>query len=126
MTPEQAFSRRIKKFLSEQPESNASKTIRQMEQLNPHFTSYYGLFDELAYKLGIGMIAAEIVNRNYKTIGYIPSIKYYPDNLLDEEPRTKPLISESSPLSLNKCHEYLAKEVLYRIMRVPDLGIIFN
>lgn len=121
MTSEQAFSRRIKKFLSEQPESNASQTIRKIEILNPNFNTYYGLFDDFAFKLGLGIIAIEIVNKNYKTIGYIPSIKYYPDNLLNEEPRTDRLISEASPLRLNKSYEYMAKELLYRIMRVPNL-----
>ena len=121
MTPEQSFNKRINRFLIEQPESNASKTIRQIELLNPGFKSYYGLFDDFAFKLGVSINADEIGNKNHKTIGYIPSITYHSNNLLKEEPRDHRLISEVSPLSLNKCFDYLAKELLYRIMRVPDL-----
>lgn len=121
MTSEQVFSKRIKKFLTDQPESSASQTIRKIERSNPNFNSYFTLFDHFAFKLGIGVFANEIVDKNYKTIGYIPSIKYYPDNLLNEAPRTVGLISEASPCSLNKSYECMAKELLYIIMRVPNL-----
>lgn len=126
MTSEQAFNQRIKKFLLEEPESTASKTIRRIEKFNPNFNSYYQLFDDFAFELGLGMIASEIVNKNYKTIGYIPSIKYYLDNPLNEEPRIDKLISESLPLSLNKCYEFLAKELLYRIMNISNLETVIK
>ncbi|WP_214161345.1 hypothetical protein [Litoribacter ruber] len=127
MTAEQSFDRRIKKFLHEQPNSDASKTILKIEKLYPGFKSYYALFDDFLYKLGLVMNAQIIVNKNYKTIGYIPSIKYYPENLLNEEPRIEKLISELSPLSLESSYEFLAKEILYRIMKVRDLNsIIMN
>lgn len=126
MTPEQSFNRRIKRFLTEQPQSTASTTIRQVVMLNPGHKNYYSLFDSFSFRLGIGIIAQGIINKNGKTIGYVPSIKYYPGNSLKEEPRVESLISETAPLSLSRCYEYLAKELLYRIMRVPDLNSLIK
>lgn len=124
MTAEQSFNKRIKRFLSEQPQSDASDIIRQVEKQNPDFTSHYELFDDFVFKLGLRILVQEIVSKNHKTIGYIPSIEYYPNNLLKEEPRVAKLVSKLSPLSLNKSYEYLAKELLYRLMRVSDFNAL--
>lgn len=120
MTSSQAFNRKIKTILTEHPESGATRTIRKIENLNPNCISYYRLFDDFGFKLGIGMITNGIVDRHYEVIGYIPSIKYYPHNVLGEEPRTYELFSDASPMSLNKCYEHLAKAIVYRIMSIPD------
>lgn len=122
MTGEQAFENRIKRFLKEQPDSTASITIKKLESYYPNFRSYYSLFDEFSFRLGIGIIAKEVVgSKTNKTIGYVPCLKYYADNLLKEEPRVEPLVSGTTPLKLNHCYDYLAKELLYRIMRIQNL-----
>ncbi|TPN87400.1 hypothetical protein [Aquimarina algicola] len=123
---EQAFNSRIKKFLREQPESNASKKILEIEKFDPQFQSYYQLFDELTYELGLRIVALERPSKTGKTIRYIPSIKYFPDNLLNEEPRVDKLINEVSPLSLSKCYKHLAKELIYIIMKVSNLEEIIQ
>lgn len=121
MTPEQAFNRRIKKFLSENPESTASKKIKILEKFNPKFQSYYELFDSLLLELGISMIIDEKVTKKSRTIGYIPSLEYHTGNMLKEKSGVVQLINENSPLSLNKCYDNLAKNLLYRLMKVPNL-----
>ena len=127
MTVEQAFDKRIQKFLDEQPNSSASKTIRQIERSNPSFKSFYILFDDFTYKLGIEMIARDVVNeRTGKILGYIPCIKYSSNKFLNEKPRVEPLIDSEFPLNLIDCYEYLAKELLYRIMRIQDLDELIS
>ena len=80
------------------------------------------MFDSFSFSLGLGILAVEIVGgRNDKTLGYLPYIKYYPGNKLGEEPRQHQLISTASLLKLNQCYSYLAKELLYRLMRVDNI-----
>ncbi len=127
MTTKQAFDKRIKRFLKEQPTSTASRIIRKIENQNPNHDSYYSLFDNFSFEIGLGIIAKEVVNRKTdKTIGYIPFLKYYSDNILNEKPRVVSLTSCSSPLSLNQCYDYLAKELLYRIIRIENLDTIIT
>ncbi|HCQ16826.1 MAG TPA: hypothetical protein DIU20_11220, partial [Cryomorphaceae bacterium] len=76
--------------------------------------------DDFAYRLGISIQAIEVTDqKSGKVKGYLPCLKYYPNNPLNEESRLDHLTSNT--LKENKCYELLAKELLYRIMRIKDI-----
>ena len=57
-----------------------------------------------------------------KLIGYLPFIRFREDNNINQKPREDYLIDRISPYkSERKCWAYLAKELVYMLMRVKDL-----
>lgn len=122
MTPEKSFNREINHILQEQPDSTAACTIRKVEQSKPNFKNHYALFDEFAFELGLGIVAHPVFNaKTDKLLGYIPIIKYYPNNKMGETPKEDNLDTYTTYKELNDCYAFLAKELLYRIMRITNL-----
>lgn len=122
MRPQDAFEKRIKKFLIEQPDSSATATILKIKNCLPKSGSYYNLFDDFCNRLGFGFVNDELVNeKNDKTIGFYPLIKYYPNNILNEPAGEKQLVNVNSPVNEKLSYEILAKQVVYRIMEIPNL-----
>lgn len=125
MIPEQAFNSTINQFFIEQSHSHAADTIRKIKTFYPNKSNYYLMFDDLTSILGID-ISTQIVGdrKTDETIGFLPIIRYRRDNKLNEEPREDYIQGKDSPMPLADCYEHLAKEILYRIMRIPDLGLL--
>ncbi|QLE02722.1 hypothetical protein HX109_14555 [Galbibacter sp. BG1] len=110
-------------YLSNQ-NSNVSSFIKKIQNSASKTNSLFIIFDDFAFKLGIGIIADAVHDKNFKCKGFIPCFKYYPDNLLDEEPRTINLLSYTNPLNLNDCYAYLAEELVYRGVGIKNLDDI--
>lgn len=122
MTAEKAFNGKINQFLIEQPKSLASETINKIKRFYTNKSSYYSMFDDIVFKLGIEIIPQEVVDdKTEATLGYIPIIQYNRENKLKEQPHNELLISQNSPMPLFDCYEYLAKKLLYRIMKISNL-----
>lgn len=84
--------------------------------------SYYAVFDNFSFKIGLSIVTSHVSDeKTGDSMGFIPYIRYLPNNLLEEEPRDQNLIGHSSPLNLSDCYSLLAKELLYVIMRIKDL-----
>lgn len=117
MNEDQIFNKRIEQFLKEQPDSNASLLIKLLIDSYPQYQNYHTIFDDFCHKIGLGFCAVESTKSNY----YVPTFKYYPDNKLKEDPREEPLINRNLPISYQKTITFLAKEVVYRLMRVRNI-----
>lgn len=82
----------------------------------PNHSSLYGKIDSLFSEFGIGMVLEDIYKSDGETfLGYRPYIKYYPKNILNENPRLQ-LIYDSSNLYLERGAAYrdLIKAILYK------------
>jgi hypothetical protein len=121
LSPEDAFNKRIKMILKEQ--SGSSKVIEKISRAFPDQKSYYSLFDDIGYKLGIGIVAQSVYKgESDRLLGYIPHLKYYPENPLGERPRDFALNGDTDrPLKLNEAYSLMAKELIYRIAGIPNL-----
>ncbi len=125
MKVEYIFNKEIKSFFVEVPNSDATEVIRKIESTDPNYTSYYSLFDDFAFKLGIGFLAIPVENeKTGRLYGYYPAFNFYPDNIINEKPRCKTLVEPESPMTIRQVYSFLAKELLYRIMRVRNLDYI--
>ncbi|MEQ9187728.1 MAG: hypothetical protein RLP15_08330 [Cryomorphaceae bacterium] len=120
MTTEEAFNRKISRFLRDEPESSASHTIRKILDNVPYSGSYMFKIEEFAYSLGLGFHLREIEISKGKT-RFIPCFKYYPENVLNETPRTEDLIGQFMPMTKIDAYSFVAKELVYRLMRVENL-----
>jgi len=122
-TPKEAFNEEINSFLKEIPNSLSSQIIRKVEDEYFAYGSYYGKFDSFSHDIGIEIIAQEIFDeRSSKTIGYYPYLKYYPGNILEREAELIPKFSKyNKPMKLDKCYEFLAKELVYELTRIPNI-----
>lgn len=81
------------------------------------YKTYEGALDAFAFKFGLGMVCPPLENSKGKFVGYVPMIKYYPDNALNFQNETEKFTPNKS---LGKCYEYLTKEIIYRLMRVES------
>jgi len=122
MQKDKIFNKCIDLFLKEQPDSSASQFIKLIIDSHPQYRNYHTIFDDLCYKIGLGFYGVESIKKNY----YIPVFKYYPDNILEEEPREEFLINKNYPISFKKVYTYLAKEIVYRLMRIKNINQILN
>lgn len=123
LSPEEAFNKQIAKMLKEQPFGSARVVIKIAEKF-PGQKSYYALLDNFAYgKLRIGFGTSSVFKGDTdRHLGYIPLLKYYPDNPLGENPRDYQLINDfEKPLGLDKAYALIAKELVYRIAQIPNL-----
>lgn len=75
MNEAEIFNKRIRTFLKEQPDSSASNLIKRIIESFGQSNNYHTIFDDFTYRIGLGFFNDEIVNKNYKTIGYIPCLK---------------------------------------------------
>lgn len=123
MIPQQAaFNKQINELLCENPQSSASKLIRSIMESSKIDGDFYTVFDDLSGRVGIGYLAHPVLDKNYKVVGYKPRLKYYPNNLLEIEPYTEELISNY--LTFSRCYAYLAKEFVYRLMKIDTPLIV--
>ena len=76
MTPNKAFNNKIQSYLTNQPNSDSSKTIRLIKAYMNRKIGFYVMFDEFAYKLGIGISATGFLDNRDRLSGYIPYIIY--------------------------------------------------
>ena len=97
--------------------------IKKIEQKYTNSKDYYSILDSIAFKAGIGILSIPVLDNNNKDLGFQPHIKYYPDNLLLEIPRTESL-AHGNFMPLDKCYEFLAKELLYRLIRIENIDEI--
>ena len=59
--------------------------------------------------------------------GFVPCFVFYPGNFLNETPGVKRLRSlDNGYRTLEDCYEFLAKEYIYRLMRVGRLEELLN
>lgn len=121
MNHEQAFSLKIKNLINAQPKSSLAQLIEQLTENDKKARNYFELLDQFARKLGLEIRATEILNKNGNVSGYIPAFNYLPINAFGHKTGLNVLISHDSTLSINKCYTLLAKELIYKIMLLPDL-----
>lgn len=122
MTDEQIFNKRIGQFLKEQPNSNASKLIREIVAEYPNYKSYFSIFDDLTFRLGMGFLNTAVLNESDKIIGYVPQFKFYPENLISEKDEITDLVSSAHPMTRKGSMTFLTKEVVYKLMRIKNLN----
>lgn len=123
LSSEDAFNKQIAKMLKEQPLGSAL-VVKKIAEKFPGHKSYYALLDDVAYsKLRIGFGTSPVFKGDTdRHLGYIPWLKYYPDNPLGENPRDYQLDYDfEKPLDLGKSYARIAKELVYRIARIPNL-----
>lgn len=121
MTAEKAFNNRIDVFLNEDPKSSASLLVQKILNKYPHNNNYHTALDNFCLRIGLRFLNKEILNNKSKTIGYIPYFKYSPHNLLNEEPRIEELVEKDNPMSSKGANTFLAKELVYKLMRVKNI-----
>lgn len=122
MTDEQIFNNQINQFLKEQPNSSASKLIRKILAEYPKYNSYFSIFDDLTHRVGIGFLNTPILNKANKIIGYVPQFKFYPENLILEKVAVIDLVSSEHPMTREGSMTFLAKEVIYKLMRIKNIN----
>lgn len=122
MTDEEIFNRRVEKFLKEQPNSNASALINRIITEYPNYKSYFSLFDDFTYRIGMGFLNTAVTNNTNKIIGYVPQFKFYPENLISEKCAVINLVSPNHPMTREGLMKLLSKEVVYKLMRVKNLA----
>lgn len=122
MKTETVFNKRIQEFLDEGSEGNNAQLINSIINLKPNYKnlSYYTVLDDFCLKLGLGFFEQKIIDNKDKVLGYVPSFKYYNNNLLREFPREEP-INSNTPIPLSNAFKTMAKEVVYRLRRVSNL-----
>ena len=116
-TPSEIFKKKKKKILNDQPNSSTAEFIKRI-QASRSYSTYYSLFDDLSFRIGLTILAIPIIDNDNRTISYQPVMKYYPHNKLNEEPRNQKLSDNN--LNYDNCHSLLAKELIYRIQRIPN------
>lgn len=114
------FNKEIKHYLTNDLDTSYSNTIKLICKLYPNTNNYHTIFDSFTFRMGMGMLAIPVY-KGEKNIGYLPKLKYYPNNLFKKEPGVEDLINNVSPVRLNQAYTCLAKESLYRIARVKEL-----
>lgn len=124
MNYQKAFNNKVLDILKKSPNSSASELIKKIENRYSGNKDYYSTFDSFGFKVGLGMIATLLVDQSNKELGYLAEFKYYPNNLFSEKPRVETLTSSSTPMSLNECYSYLAKEFIYRLIRTTNIDDI--
>lgn len=126
-TQQDAFNKEITDTLKYHPNTDMSKTINIIKQINPNSNNYYSLFDNACYKMGMDMMAVEYADiKTDKTLGYIPTFRFYKDNMFREKPSNQELVSSNSPMKLDDCYAFLAKHSLYRLMHIANLDELLN
>jgi len=118
------FRKKVKEISLSNPSCVAIKGLENYMKKRKLNDYYLGL-DEYAYTLGIGFMAIEVVDRNEKTLGYRPYLKYYPQNIFGYEKEMSPLILEHFQ-SLKDCYKYLAKELIYKIRTLGEAKLSLN
>ena len=96
--------------------SNASKTIINIKKFNVYNLDFCNFFDDFCFGIGLGFEnIAVYAEKTDKLLGYIPRLKFYPENIFQE---TETYIDlTNSVLDIKSSSKLLAKETLYKIMR---------
>lgn len=117
------FKKAFSEILINNPNSDSSELIKKIRNKYPNNKDLYSILDSISHKAGIGILAIPVVDTNDRDLGYQPHIKYYPNNLLSETPRTE-ILAGGNFMPLQKCYEFLAKELIYRLIRVKNIHSI--
>ena len=127
MTIYHSFDKRIERFLREQPGSNSSRVIKKLKMHYPECDTYFDIYDTFFSKLGVSFGSFPIfVGKSENVNSYIPVINYSEGNLLNEKSRKEKLYDVNSIITLNKCYEYLAKALTYKIVKIENLEELIN
>jgi hypothetical protein len=89
-----------------------------------HLKNYYYIFDSVLVDIGVHFNVIPYYKDEYseKVIGYLPLIRYCDNNKINQEPREEYLVDRNNFYkSERKCWAFLAKELVYMLMRVDDL-----
>ena len=119
MTHIKAFNKSISSLI-EGGNNTAYDTIHELKKEFNNYKDYYSMLDSLSFRLGFDMIAEIFYNKDNKTTGYIPKLKYHPNNKLDKEPEIE-YLGISEPLKIEDCYEILAKNCLYQMTSINNL-----
>ena len=115
-----AFNKKIESLI-DGGNNTAFSMIKQLKDEFSNYPDYYSMLDSLSYRLGFGLIAQEYADaKTGKTLGYIPLLKYYPDNKFGEVPGLENLGAEE-PLKLKDCYGVLAKACLYKMTQLTNI-----
>lgn len=119
MHPEENFDQEIAELLKEHPKSPTSDVIIAVTALYDPSSSYFLMFKDTAYRLGIEISIEKRTDKKNKKQGFVPVMKYTALNKIDEEPREEEL--SKRPLSTAKAYSILADKVVKRFMEIEDL-----
>ncbi len=108
--------------INELKSSSANQIIKLLDTYKKEhgFINYNSALDSFAYKFGIGYVMVVVVDEKDEFYGYSPTIKYYPDNALDMPPQDEELYLNNVFKNKKEAEKLLAKEVIYRLMRVVN------
>ena len=125
MIHEESFNNGVIQFLNDDPNSDYSKLLKNIQKIYPQKKSFYSLLDSLVYELGFDFLTIPIeVHKGADK--YIPCFRYYKRNELGEQERIQKLIDDDSAMSIKEVYSFLGKETVYRLMRIPDLEVFIH
>lgn len=111
--------------LAESGASDTVKLIKNAKFYSRYNWDYCNFLDSFAYELGLGFSNIPVFHEmKDNIIGYFPTLRFYPENVFNEQVRDVELSTEF--LSLKLSSKILAKEVLYQIMRFDNLEKLIN
>ena len=115
-----SFNKEVINLISLYPEDETLELIKRYKE-SKRYKDYYMTLDSLGFKIKFSyLVVFGTTEKNKNT--FIPCVKFYPKNPFGEEPRTVELVeNDNSFKSLNKCYSYLAKEYIYRLMKLENL-----
>lgn len=122
-----SFNKRIERFLIEQPDSRSSVIINKLKSYYPNMDTYFDIYDTFFFELNVSFENLPIyIDESEKVYSYIPVINYSEGNLLNEKPRKEKLYDDNCKISFDKCYEYLAKALTYRLVRIENFPKLIN
>lgn len=114
------YIKAFNKEVLEIQKSNNQSFKKLIDQIpNKSNSDFYSLFDNLGSKLGMAWIAKPVSNKNYTILGYIPIIRYNPDNIVNETPGDFKLCENY--VSMNECYRCLANAFTYKLMEMKNI-----
>lgn len=122
------FDQCIKEYIKLNHEGGFASTVSMVvEAYGPRgpYTKpqdYYQMFDSVLFGLGVSFAVTTIIDDQDREIGFLPWVRYHENNKVQVPPKEDYLINPASPFQSEiQCQKYLAKELVYMLMRVENL-----
>ncbi len=115
--PSSIFNRTIDLFIQEHPISSFSRTVALCKDYFPRYhNDYYQMFDSINFRLGITWVTNDIGNNQYA-----PKLIIEDSNILNLKPGVLKEVDEDTPISLEECYVFIAKELIYSLQALSNL-----
>jgi hypothetical protein len=117
------FNKTIKRMLKDNPSNKTLNTI-EVYRKKKLSRDYYSMLDFVGTRVGLEFLVQPVFNESAdKVTSYIPSIKIHPNKSKTGKAEIEELTEFKS---IKKAYEYMAKEYVYRLMRIENLADFIN